>query len=605
MNRWLVLVSVGLFAWPAGAQQDPGPETVLTAVTQGVSVGKISGVLWSDLNGNAKKDSIEPGIAGWTVHLSTGQTAVTGLHGEYTFANLAPGVYRVTEDSRPAWFQTFPAPAIQAYPLAWARAFQGQPDGTSECVVVDTDPNGEFFGAGHFSGTVDFDPSDGVDLRTAVGGQDIFVSRFKSDGTRVWVRTFGDGMDEIVTAMKVDSSSGIILAGSFQFDVDFDPGQGKDVHTAAGVRDAFVTRLKADGSYGWTTVLGGPDATVTIRGLCLNTSGDILLTGSFSGSADFDPGAGVDVHTAPGDASAFVTKLHSDGSYGWTRTFGGSSYARGGKVVTDPNGGIYVAGDFQSTVNFVTTGRTEPRSSSGDCDIFIIGYDSQGNSLWTRTVGGADWDRPFDICLDAAGNIYVTGVYSLWVNFNPTGEADWRYTPNYHVGQCFVMMMRHDGRYGWTTTIGDATVRTAGMAVRVDPSGQILVAGEQTSSDALTAEVPRSDLLVAGLSQEGKITWMRQWPSIVSTVVYCPGTGAAVWSPWPWGLTLSPAGDVLLSGRFNAAVDWSGTAATAAMVPTGAMDGFLTKLSRTAGSYSVSLQAGATATGCDFGNIPR
>jgi hypothetical protein len=577
----------------------------LTAVTQGVSAGKISGVLWDDLNGNAKKDSTEPGLAGWTVRLSTGQTAVTGTHGEYSFTNLAPGVYRVTEDSRPAWFQTFPSAAVQSYPLAWTRAFQGRPDSTSECVVVDTDPNGEFFCAGHFSGTVDFDPSDDVDLRTAVGGQDIFVSRFKSDGTRVWVRTLGGGMDEIVTDMKVDSSSAVTFAGSFQFDVDFDPGQGKDVHTAAGIRDAFVTRLKSDGSYGWTKVLGGPDAMVTIKGLCLTASGDILVTGSFSGSADFDPGAGVDVHTAPGDASAFLTKLHSDGSYAWTKTFGGSSYARGVKVETDPNGQIYLAGDFQSTVDFVTAGHIEPRSSSGDCDIFIIGCDSQGNSLWTRTVGGADWDRPFDMCLDAAGDLYVTGAYSLWVNFNPTGQADWRYTPNYHVGQCFVMMMHHDGRYGWTTTIGDDTVRTTGMTVRVDPNGQVLVAGEQTSSDALIAEDPRSDLFVAGLSREGKITWTHQWTSIVDTLVYCPGTGAAALSPWPWGLTLSPAGDVLLSGRFNAAVDWSGTGATATMVPTGAMDGFLAKLSHAGGTYSVSLQAGATATGCDFGNIQR
>ena len=38
-------------------------------------------------------------------------------------------------------------------------------------------------------------------------------------------------------------------------------------------------------------------------------NGDILITGRFAGTVDFDPGLGVDIHVAQGAEDIYVTKL--------------------------------------------------------------------------------------------------------------------------------------------------------------------------------------------------------------------------------------------------------------------------------------------------------
>lgn len=69
---------------------------------------QIAGSKWNDLNGNGIRDNGEPGIAGWTITLSNGMTAVTDVHGNYYFTNLPPGTYTVGETTQSGWSQTFP-----------------------------------------------------------------------------------------------------------------------------------------------------------------------------------------------------------------------------------------------------------------------------------------------------------------------------------------------------------------------------------------------------------------------------------------------------------------------------------------------------------------
>jgi hypothetical protein len=76
--------------------------------------GQISGVKWSDLNGNGTRQSSEPGLSNWAIHLfSTSdatfhQQASTDANGAYSFTGLAPGSYLVCEGPRSGWVQTAP-----------------------------------------------------------------------------------------------------------------------------------------------------------------------------------------------------------------------------------------------------------------------------------------------------------------------------------------------------------------------------------------------------------------------------------------------------------------------------------------------------------------
>jgi hypothetical protein len=67
-------------------------------------MGSISGVDFNDANDNGHKDSGEVGLAGWTT--------VTDSNGNYSFSNLAGGVYTLTETLQSGWTATAQPPHV-------------------------------------------------------------------------------------------------------------------------------------------------------------------------------------------------------------------------------------------------------------------------------------------------------------------------------------------------------------------------------------------------------------------------------------------------------------------------------------------------------------
>ncbi|MCZ2111199.1 MAG: hypothetical protein LC118_16790 [Dehalococcoidia bacterium] len=97
-------------------------------------------------------------------------------------------------------------------------------------------------------------------------------------------------------------------------------------------------------------------------------------------------------------------------------------------------------------------------SAGGRFDAFVAKLDSQGNTLWAKSAGGTDYDEAFSLSVDAAGNIFTTGVFSDTATFGTTsltsaGETD-----------VFVMKMDNAGTVSWVrgyaTGHDDVRVRT-------------------------------------------------------------------------------------------------------------------------------------------------
>jgi Ice-binding-like/SdrD B-like domain/Domain of unknown function (DUF4214) len=114
---------------PAGmVQTTPNPAAITLSGGQdvsGVNFGdfrliSISGVKFQDTNGNGVRNIGEPGLQGWTVFLDANNNGVldsgetrttTDANGNYTFANLGPGTYRVREVGQSGWVQMTNNPA--------------------------------------------------------------------------------------------------------------------------------------------------------------------------------------------------------------------------------------------------------------------------------------------------------------------------------------------------------------------------------------------------------------------------------------------------------------------------------------------------------------
>lgn len=203
----------------------------------------------------------------------------------------------------------------------YTKTFDSEFNGLFSTVVgesVKTDQENNVYLAGYFyDATVDFDPGAGTDEHTAVGSSDVFITKLSSDGSYVYTKTIGDG-DNIVQVgyVDTDTNNNVYLAGRFRYSneggsssVDFDPGPTNDSRASSVYEDGFLTRINADGTYGYTTIIGGTSNDY-ISSLAVDQMSNVYLSGRFDGTVDFDPTAGTDNKTATGDGGfAFLTKL--------------------------------------------------------------------------------------------------------------------------------------------------------------------------------------------------------------------------------------------------------------------------------------------------------
>jgi hypothetical protein len=188
--------------------------------------------------------------------------------------------------------------------------------------TVDFDGHGMLYAAGVFGGTLRL--GDAEPPLTAIGENDAFVTKFDPASGFVWARSLQGSSDvepwrlsEVVRGLSV--AGGVVhTVGTFLGTVDFDPGSGLAQLTSAGGRDVYVSELDTDGHYVWAGRLGGP-ADDMAASVTAGLDGRINVAGSFSATADFDPGPGNFELTSMGDDTFFVvlstcvTELPDDG----------------------------------------------------------------------------------------------------------------------------------------------------------------------------------------------------------------------------------------------------------------------------------------------------
>lgn len=85
----------------------------------------------------------------------------------------------------------------------------------------------------------------------------------------------------------------------------------------------------------------------------VDTVGNIYIVGDLQGTVDFDPGAAMDNHTTAGQQGIFLTSINADGTYGWTKTMGGTVYDTGASVVADASGNLYLSGVFNDGARYL------------------------------------------------------------------------------------------------------------------------------------------------------------------------------------------------------------------------------------------------------------
>ncbi len=450
--------------------------------------------------------------------------------------------------------------------FAFAGAFTGASN-NSEGRAIATDNSGNVYSTGYFIGTHDFDPGIGTFNMTSVNPQDVFVSKLDSAGNFVWAKALG-GVDS--AGIAVDGLGNVYVTGSLAFPGDFDPGAGSFILTSAGANDIFISKLDSAGNFVWAKALGGVDDD-NGRGIATDGLGNVFTTGTFFGTADFDPGGGTFNLTSPGSLDVFVSKLDSAGNFVWAKRFGGTNgdYAYG--VSTDKFGNVLTTGFFIGTVDFDPSPAVNNLTSAGISDIFISKLDSAGNFVWAKALGGSSFDYGTEIDIDDLGNVYTTGTFSDTADFDPdSGSFNLISSGAFDI---FVSKLDSAGNFIWAKSFGAAN-NDVGNGISIDSSGNVYTTGyfqdkvdfnPGTGTFNMTS-AGSFDVFVSKLDNAGNFVWTKAFG----------GTSPDIGE----GIAIDGLGNVHTTGSFQVTADFDPGPGSFNLTTNNGAEAFISKLTQ-------------------------
>jgi hypothetical protein len=88
------------------------------------------------------------------------------------------------------------------------------------------------------------------------------------------------------------------------------------------------------------------------RQVKVHSNGHILVAGSFNGTCDFDPTAGLNNITSAGSDDAYLLRLDAVGNVDWVVTYGGGAFEDAHGIAIDTSQNILVTGRFSGATDF-------------------------------------------------------------------------------------------------------------------------------------------------------------------------------------------------------------------------------------------------------------
>jgi hypothetical protein len=188
---------------------------------------------------------------------------------------------------------------------------------------------------------------------------------------------------------------------------------------------------------------GGHDV---VTAVATDASGNVYATGSFTDSIVFGSFTLTNIDTSRSDI--FVVKYNSSGNLIWAKSGGGTGKDSATAITTDDFGNVYITGhtnNAQQGINFGGVFVDDPGFFYGNC-IVIVKYDSSGNSIWVKVIGGSGDGWGTGITSDSVGDIYISG----YANDDLYNELGMQVVFDALFGAGIAIKYDSSGNYIWT-----------------------------------------------------------------------------------------------------------------------------------------------------------
>jgi gliding motility-associated-like protein len=237
----------------------------------------------------------------------------------------------------------------------------------------------------------------------------LFLSTKGQVPTWQWANSAVSPNNEVSNDVWHDNTTGNVYIGGY-YEGGLSAVYGTTFSSTYGGKDAFIGKYTNLGVLVWAIRIGG-GGNEEIRGITTDPSGNIYVTGYFSGTCDFDPSGTTANLTALGSQDAFLAKYSPSGSLLWKVKIGGSNSDDCYRVHCDGSN-LFLAGYYEGACVFNSTDASTKVSfaTQAQNNFFGVKYNFTGVAQWAVSGGSTKDDIGFNVVADAS-NVYFTGIY--------------------------------------------------------------------------------------------------------------------------------------------------------------------------------------------------
>jgi hypothetical protein len=201
------------------------------------------------------------------------------------------------------------------------------------------------------------------------GDKDVYLIKTTSSGDTLWTRTFGGNQVDIGYSIQQTTDGGYIIAGyTSSFDLEN--------------MDVYLIKTASTGDIVWTKTYGGNNNDVGYSVKQTADGGFIIAGWTYSFGS--------------GSNDVYLIKTTADGDTSWTKTYGGANGDYGYSVQQTADGGYIISGE---TLSF----------GAGSDDAYLIRTDASGTPIWSKTFGETDEDFGYSVQPTTDGGYIVAG----------------------------------------------------------------------------------------------------------------------------------------------------------------------------------------------------
>ena len=247
----------------------------------------------------------------------------------------------------------------------------------------------------------------------------------------------------------------------------------------------------------WVSAAFGYESDISAEAIAIDGDDNIISVGYYKGILEFSDGQRlVGFGTS---REIVIQKINASGDILWIKDYNSAGTLEATTVTADNQNNIFISGRFNSSASFDGIPLVSSQSSY---NYFIVKIDSDGNTIWAKTIPGISAEKP-TIAADSENNIYIVGEFSGTRSFNGTDLS-------ISNGKLYLIKLNSNGQYIYTKQMG-STGSSSNGTLTIDSQDNIIIVG-RTLVDAVFGNdsYDTGGGYVVKINSLGEFLWSKQ-----------------------------------------------------------------------------------------------